>query len=211
MTHATLTGEVHVWYGRVGATGVLEDLTLLSREEKLRCARIADPLRRRRVIGLHADARRILSRYVPIAPEHLHLVWDTDGNRSARLLGCSERARCPAGAVVPCLAEPLIVATALCAHRWAIASATHGPLALAMAAPPPPGPLPRVPRPADSEIPDRLRDRVRLEAAVRASGHPLPVGPAAAVYDLPSHGTALTALACAHDTPVAAVRCHEVP
>ncbi|GGX91940.1 hypothetical protein [Streptomyces hiroshimensis] len=87
------SGEVHVWFGdshHAPHADAVGDISLLSREEKIRCARITHLAERRGFAAARAGARRILADLLGAAPETidlaspppplaLDLVWSAHG------------------------------------------------------------------------------------------------------------------------------------
>ncbi|MCX4527040.1 MULTISPECIES: hypothetical protein [unclassified Streptomyces] len=166
---------VHVWYGVGGGehTARRADVALLGREEKLRGARIARDEERVWFFAARAGARRALAEHLRVPPERIGLRWDPASDfRAARLTGAPD---------TPGTGAP-VVAVAHHGHRWLLALAPYGPLALAVGAPGPP-----------SDAAARLRAVVRRTAATARAPH-LPRA-ALAVADLPDHGPAPVALA----------------
>ncbi|MFB7025271.1 MULTISPECIES: hypothetical protein [unclassified Streptomyces] len=183
-------GTVHVWYGVGGERATRRaDVALLDREEKLRGARIAHEEQRIWFLSARAGARRALAEHLRIAPERVGLRWDPASDfRAARLTG------------EPGTGAP-VVAVVHRDHRWLLALAPYGPLALAVGAP---AEQPAPPRPPDATA--RLRTLARLTATARSPHLPRT---ALAVVDLPDHDLAPAALA--HPAALGRVHCHGGP
>ncbi|MFF7726164.1 hypothetical protein [Streptomyces sp. NPDC008001] len=171
------SGEVHVWCGDSHRTDALGDISLLSREEKIRCARIAGPAERRGFAAARAGARRILADLaggvpagvgLPLGPgREKHCVVITEGTR----------------------ATPLALDLVWSAEGWLLGLALDARIRLAL------GPA------GDATAGPRLRQQVRQKALDRLAGAESTVAPSRSsgnfsVHDVPMPGAAIAAVAC---------------
>ncbi|MEU1677052.1 hypothetical protein ABZ752_34230 [Streptomyces roseifaciens] len=181
--------EVHMWFCDAGRPGgrradAIGDIALLSREEKIRCARITRPAERRGFAAARAGARRVLADLVGAAPETIDMsagMWISAGR------GLQEDApEDEAGTG----ATPLVLDLVWSADAWVLGLSAGIRLCLA---------LERVEGPASAAA---ARERVRRKALARLSGaeHTGAVQGAApggfSVHDVPTPVSAVAAVAC---------------
>ncbi|MEU1819483.1 hypothetical protein ABZ543_30530 [Streptomyces roseifaciens] len=188
--HRTLPvrDEVHVWFCDAGRPGgrhadAIGDIALLSREEKIRCARITRPAERRGFAAARAGARRVLADLVGAAPETIDMsagMWMSAGR------GLREDApEDGAGAG----ATPLVLDLVWSADAWVLGLSAGIRLCLA---------LERAEGPAAAAA---ARERVRRKALARLSGAERATAVQGAsgnfsVHDVPTPVSAVAAVAC---------------
>ncbi|MFC5145380.1 hypothetical protein [Streptomyces aureoversilis] len=181
-------GEVHVWFCDAGRPGgrdadAIGDIALLSREEKIRCARIPRPAERRGFAAARAGARRVLADLVGAAPETIDLsagMWTSAGRRPW--------GEVPALHAGPC-ATPLVLDLVWSADAWVLGLSAGVRLCLA---------LERVEGQACAAS---ARERVRRKALARLSGAERTTAPQEVsgnfwVHDVPTPASAVAAVAC---------------
>ncbi|MGK5729380.1 hypothetical protein [Streptomyces sp. URMC 124] len=170
--------EVHVWFCDAHRSGgrradAIGDIALLSREEKIRCARLARPAERRGFAAARAGARRVLADLVGAAPETIDMSVGTSAGMFAGL------------------PTPLALDLVWSADAWALGLSTGVRLCLA---------LELAEGPAAAAF---ARARVRRKALARLSGAACTMGAgmqrasgAFSVHDVPTPGFAVAAVAC---------------
>lgn len=113
-------GEVHVWFGECDHSDSTGDLSLLSREEKIRCARMSCVNDRRAYASARAGARRVLAGYFRVSPLRIGIspVTRTSASRlTVDVMG---------------VVYPVVVDIAQSQDRWLFGVTTDHPIGLAL-------------------------------------------------------------------------------